>query len=257
MATAKRRINSTNRKRIGQDAVDIRLLETAPGSPPQATAKLDLAALNFPPSAGVAIEAYRSSSLMRFDCGTIGDLHVPELMVLDEIDVGGNIQFRVKVVDREDVVGRLLGSAQRIHPKSKEDEDGRRSLLPIRYDDLGPEIWRVAGDEDEPPALVLNYRATGLENRIFTDPLVRGLLMPAAFRIVLERLVSLTPPDDDDETDWKKEWLRFCEEELQIEGSPYDGDAEEKSAWVREAVATFAARAGLLDSIRATPEGDK
>ena len=257
MATAKRRINSTNRKRIGQEAVDIRLLETEPGKPPRATARLELAPLGFPQTAEVAIEAYRSSSMMRFDCGTVAELHVPEVMVLDEIDAGGNIQFRVKVVDRDEVVGRLLGSAQRIRPKSNDDDQGRRSLLPIRYEDLGPEIWSVAGSEDEPPALVLNYRATGIEDRVFTDSLVRGLLMPAAFRIVLERLVALPPPEDDDENDWKGEWLRFCEEELEIEGSPYDGADEDKAAWINEAVATFAGRAAFLEKIRAAPAGDR
>lgn len=257
MATAKRRINSTNRKRIGQEAVDIRMLETSPGSSPRATAKLDLTGLGFPASAGVAIEAYRSSSLMRFDCGTVGDLHVPELMVLDEIEAGGNVQFRVKVVDREEMTGRLLGSAQRIQPRSKEDGEGRRSLLPIRYDDLGAEIWSVAGADDEPPALVLNYRATGIESRIFTDPLVRGLLMPAAFRMVLERLVSMSPPEEDDENDWKKDWIRFCEEELNVPGSPFEGDADDKSKWIDDAAMTFARRAGFLDKIRAASEGEK
>lgn len=253
MATAKRRINSTNRKRIGHEAVDIRLLETQPGAPQRATAALDLGALEFPPTASVAIEAYRSSSLMRFDCGTVADLHVPEVMELDEIDAGGTVQFRVKVVDQEEVVGRLLGSASRIRPKSKDDGDGRRSLLPIKYDDLGPVIWSVGGDEDEPPALVLNYRATGIETRILDDPLVRGILMPAAFRIVLERLVSLSPPDDDEE-DWKQEWLRFCEEELGVQGSPFEEDADGKVEWLKEAVATFAERAAFLDLIRSTPE---
>jgi hypothetical protein len=213
--------------------------------------------LGFPPSAGVAIEAYRSSSMMRFDCGTIADLRVPDMMVLDEIDAGGNIQFRVKVVDREEAVGRLLGSAQRIRPRSDEDDQGRRSLLPIRYVDLGSEIWLVAASEDEPPALLLNYKATGIENRILTDPLLRGVLMPAAFRIVLERLVALPPPEDDDTNDWKSEWLRFCEEELQIEGNPHDSDDETKAAWVQEAVTTFADRAEFLDRIRAAPEVDR
>jgi hypothetical protein len=258
MATAKRRINHTNRKRIGQEAVDIRLLETLPGTPPRATAELKLEGMGFPDSAVVAIEAYRSSSLMRFDCGTVGNLKVPELMVLDEIDAGGNIQFRVKVVDPETMVGRLLGAAARIRPKSKDDnEQGRRSLLPVRFDDLGAEIWRVSGDDDEAPALVLNMKASGLETRILHDPMVRGLVMPAAFRVVLERLTTSSAPDDDDEEDWKREWHRFCVEELEVEGSPWEGDREEKTKWIDEAVSAFASRAQFLDRIRTAAEGAK
>ncbi len=56
MATAKRHINSTGRKRIPQDAVEIILVETLPGSPPRATAKIDLEKLGFPSSAGVVVE---------------------------------------------------------------------------------------------------------------------------------------------------------------------------------------------------------
>lgn len=258
MATAKRRINHTNRKRIGQEAVDIRLLETDPGTPPRASAELKLDGMGFPDGAVVAIEAYRSSSLMRFDCGTVGALKVPDVMVLDEIDAGGNIQFRVKVVDPETMIGQLLGAAPRIRPRSKDDnEDGRRPLLTLRLDDLGPETWRVAGDDDEAPALVLNMKVPGLETRILHDPMVRGLVMPAAFRVVLERLVASSAPDDDDEDDWKHEWVRFCEEGLEVEGGPWEGDKEEKARWIDEAVAAFAARAGFIEKIKVVAEGEK
>lgn len=258
MATAKRRINHTNRKRIGQEAIDIRLLETLPGTPSRATAELKLNGMGFPDDAIVAIEAYRSSSLMRFDCGTVADLKIPEVMVLDEIDAGGNVQFRVKVVDPQGVVGRLLGAAPRIRPRSKDDdENGRRSLLPVRFEDLGPEIWRVSGDDDEPPALVLNMKVPGLDVRILHDPMVRGLLMPAAFRVVLERLVSMSAPDDDEDEDWKREWHRFCEEELEVEGSPWEGDKEAKAKWIDEAVSVFASRALFLEKIKTAAEGAK
>jgi hypothetical protein len=258
MATAKRRINHTKRKRIGQEAIDIRLLDTPHGDPPRATAELKLEGFGFPDNAAVAIEAYRSSSLMRFDCGTVSALQVPEVMVLDEIDAGGNIQFRVKVVDLETMTGKLLGAAPRIQPRSKDDdEQGRRSLLPIRYDDLGSEIWRVAGDDDEAPTLVLNMRASGLETKILYDPMVRGLVMPAAFRVVLERLAVSSSPADEDEDDWKRDWARFVEEDLQVDGSPWEGDKDEKEKWINEAVAVFASRAQFLDKIKSASEGDK
>lgn len=251
MATTKRRINFTNRKRISHEAIDIRLLDTPPGAAPRATAELKLDGLGFPETAEVAIEAYRGSSLMRFGCGTVGNLSVPPLMIIDDIDVGGNVQFRVKVVDTHGVVGLLAALASHVRPKSKDDGDGRRSLLTIRYHDLGSELWRVSVDENEPPALVLNYRATGIEDRIINDPLVRGLLMPAAFRIVLEKLVLLTPPDEDDETDWKRDWLKFCEEELGIEDSPFELDKDERAEWIDEAVKVFSSRATFLEKVRA------
>lgn len=252
MASAKRRINSTNRKRVGQEAVDIRVLETPPGSPQKATATLKLEEFGFSPAAIVVIEAYRSSSLMRFECGTIGNLKVPPIMVLDEIDEGGNIQFRVKIVDNGEVVGRLLGSASRIRPLSQEDKNGRRSLLKIRWSrTLGQELWRVAVDDDEPPALVLNVFATGLDNRILVDPMLRASIMPAAFRLVLEKLIVLPTPEDDDDSDWKNDWLKFCRDELGVEEVDLNkNDMDEKRKWVSEAVQEFARRAGFVDQIR-------
>lgn len=251
MSTAKRRINSTNRKRIGHESVDIRLLETQPGAPQKASAILDLGKFGFPASASVVIEAYRGSSLMRFECGTVGNLKVPPVMLLNEIDEGGNVQFRVKVIDHDGVVGRLLGSASRIRPLSNDDDNGRRSLLPVRWKALGPELWQVSGDEEEAPALVLNLHATGLDNKIQADPTLRGIIMPAAFRIVLEKLIVLPPPDDDDETDWKCDWLKFCREELEVEEDPYELDTEPRRKWVSDCVRVFAERAAFLEDVRA------
>lgn len=258
MATAKRRINSTNRKRIGHEAVDIRLLETPRGSPQKASAILQLERFEFPSSALVVIEAYRSSSLMRFECGTIGAPKIPPVMVLNEIDEGGNVQFRVKVVDLDGVVGKLLGSASRIRPISNDDDKGRRTLLPIKWSKtLGPELWEVTGDEDHPPALVLNLYATGLDNKIMSDPTLRGVIMPAAFRIVLEKLIALPQPDDDDEGDWKNDWLKFCQEELEVEEEPYELDSEQRRKWVSECVRAFAEKAGFLELVRTAHEGGK
>jgi hypothetical protein len=254
MSSAKRRINSTGRKRVAQEAVDITLAKTCEGEPQKATAKMDLSSYQFPGNASVIIEAYRSSSLMRFDCGTIDNLQIPESMVLDEIDAEGNVQFRLKVVDHVTQAGKLLGVAARIRPRGADDDKGRRSLLPIRWNDLGPEVWAVSIDDQEPPALNLNTRATGLDAKILHDPLVRGIIMPAAFRIVLEKLVTLLPMEEDEDDDWKKDWLRFCTEELALE-DPSDLGEEEKQEWVDDAVKEFASNAGFLEILRRVNEG--
>lgn len=255
MATTKRHINFTGRKRIRHDAVDIRLLEGAPDGILKATASINLVGLDFPPSAGVAIEAYHSSSTMRFDCGTVGQLRIPPAMALDEIDVGGTIQFRVKVVDRDGVNGRLLGSVERIRARSGEDDDGRRSIFPIYYRNIGDQIWYVDVDEDTPPSLVLNSRITTFPTRMLSDELLRGVMMPMALRIVLEKLASFTSIDAEDEADWKAEWLRFCHDELGIE-SDLDGlSAEERAEWVDEVVLAFCRQNLFVDRIRKAAEG--
>ena len=156
MSTAKRRINSTGRRKIARECIDIRMLESPVGEPLSAKASLDLSKMILPKSATVAIEAYHRSSGMRFDCGTVGELRIPPVLLLDQVDRSGSVLFRVKIVDNDNEPGKLLASAERIQPRSEDDADGRRSLFPILYRDLGPELWKVEINYGDRPTLILN-----------------------------------------------------------------------------------------------------
>ena len=116
---SKRRINSTGRKRIRRENIDIRMLPAQPGEVLRASAKIDLSSYKFPAEALLAIEAYHRSSGMRFDCGTIGNQSIPQLLVLDQVDQSGSVLFRVKITDSDGERGLLLGSAERIQPLSE------------------------------------------------------------------------------------------------------------------------------------------
>lgn len=254
MAGAKKRINSTGRKRINRESIDIRLLTAVPGQPLQAKASLDIAALGFPGSATVAIEAYHRSSGMRFDCGTIDALAIP-VMVLDQIDQGGNILFRVKVVDNDNEQGKLLGSAERIQPRSDDADEGQRPLLPVQYRDLGAEVWKVDIVHGGRPTLIINSRMTGFSHRLQDNPLVQGLLLPAVFRIILERITSGsdTGDEDEDESGWVDDWLKYCKAEFGAD-DPDDLDPERKHDWVEDLIKKFCDKKSFIKRIAAMEE---
>ena len=254
MSSAKRRINSTGRKRITRDCVDIRMIDAVAGEPLRATAALKLGDLGFPVTADVAIEAYHRSSGMRFDCGTVGALTIPAVLVLDQVDRSGSVLFRVKVIDNDNDPGKLLGSAERIQPGSREDADGRRSLFPILWRDIGPEVWKVEIVEGDRPKLILNLGMPGFGPRLQEDPLLQGLLLPAALRKVLERLVENPEDGDDEEPGWKAEWLQYCAAELGAADEPTKLDSEGRADWVEDAVRIFCLNGAFMKRIRQMTE---
>src|SRR5438105_1192702 len=143
MTSSKRRINSTGRKRIRHENVDIRMVDCGPNEPLRANATIDLSEHGFPSAALISIEAYHRSSGMRFDCGTIGKPAIPDILVLDEVDQSGSVLFRVKVVADQEGRGRILGSAERIQPSSENEDKDPHSLFPVLYRSLGEQVWKV------------------------------------------------------------------------------------------------------------------
>jgi hypothetical protein len=240
MSSAKRRINSTGRKKIPHSRIDLRILSTVPGEPLKARLGLDLASLNLPSSAALSVEAYHRSSTMRFDCGTIGSKKIPDVLTLNEIDQSGAVLFRIKVIDQGASRGKILASADRVRPSIEGENEGRKSIFPVEYRDLGQEIWRVEIDDDAGPLLLLNSKVPALMNRIYDNPLVAGTLLPAAFRLVLQYLAKEPAEDDEDGVGWKAEWKRFCTEALGIEDDLDDMDEEdEREKWVEDAVRRY------------------
>ena len=237
----KRRINSTGRKKILLSNIKIEMLDATPGDPLEAKVDLDLGTYEFPPDARVVVEAYHRSSSQRFELGTIGDPKVPSVLVLDQVDHSGTVLFRVKVVDQSNHRGLLLGSAERVHPRSEGDETGRQSLFPVHYRDLVDEIWRVEFLPDARPTLILNNRWPEMQHRLRTDPVIRAFLLPAAFRLVMEKLALDPDEEDENETDWRRDWKEFCKTELGIRDAlpGLGAEQEEKEDWVDRVVSRF------------------
>lgn len=255
MTAVKRHINSTGRKRVGHQHVVVTMLPPMPGEPVAVKVELRLEGLDFPHSASLVIEAYQRSTAMRFPCGTFASPAVPERIQLDELDPATPALFRLKVVDQEDHPGLLLGSADRIRPDGDEAPDRRRSLFPIERRELHSEVWKVQIDEGG-PVLLLNYNIPGLTARIQKNPLINGLLLPAALRVVLDTL-SRDPGEDEEAEGWKTQWYRFLREDLSYPDEvPNGSDEEEREIWVDGAVRAFCKQNGFVGRIIASMGGE-
>jgi hypothetical protein len=256
MNGVKRRINSTGRKKISQDKIELRILAAAPGEPMRAKLGIDLESLDLPPSASVSVEAYHKSTAMRFDCGTVGAKKIPEILSLNELDQAGGILFRIKIVDREAQQGKILASADRVRPSIEGEHLGRKSIFPVDYRDLGQEVWRVDIEEDAGPLLLLNSKIPALMHRIHENPLIAGALLPAAFRAVLLYIADNPSEDDEDGAGWKSDWKRFCSEGLGVEDELEDmEDDDARDLWVADAVRRYCeTRAFVEKAKQMTPE---
>lgn len=256
MSTAKRRINSTGRKRIGRECIEISMLETGTDEPLKAKIDLKLHNQGFPSGARVAVEAYHRSSGMRFDCGTVDAPEIPDVLVLSEVDKSGSVLFRLKVVDNDAEPGKLIASAERLKPRSEDDSENRRSIFPILYRDLRHDVWKVEIEQGDRPVLIVNKRIPGFAHKLLESPMMQGLLLPAALRIVLKELVRVSETgESEDEPGWKEEWLEYCRAELGAEDDPREfPDDSAREDWIDEVVMRFCENLSLIEKIRNASE---
>ncbi len=236
-----RKFNYTARQRIRRSDVDI-LIRRSPGSPARFDASLDLRAYAFPSDAKVFIEAYRQTTLMRFPWGSASVLLSPENRDLSEFDGDVRILFRVKVTDVSGRPGVLLAVADQLHAREPDEQPDRRiPLLPPEPDDLGEELWRV--DFEGEPALLVNRDVPDWKAMVRSESF-RALVYPAAFRIILTRILlrdGYAATDDFD--DWRSRWLLFSTRIPGAGGVP--GAKEQYEDWIESVVAAFARRFGM------------
>ncbi|MCZ7657711.1 MAG: hypothetical protein M5U07_07555 [Xanthobacteraceae bacterium] len=241
----KRRINSTGRKPIGRDLISIRLIEPdSPNEPRSFTANLEnLSSIGVPPQARIYIEPYvtGSSSVMRFAFGTVGAPVTPADTSLADLDQGGRILFRIRVVDESADVGKILAAANALRPvDEKIAEDQKRAILPVASDNLEELVWELDFRDTARPQLVLNNRVPGLMDRIKTDPLLQGAIVPAAVRQILEHVLDAGKGQYDDDLDWVQDWKRWASNVLGRDVDEEKSDPDEIQALVDEIIRAFA-----------------
>jgi hypothetical protein len=248
MTSVQRRLNSTGRIRITRSTVDI-AIEQPLGMNAVTTARatLRMDGLGVPGNSSVAIEAYYRTSSMQFPCGTINNLNVPERMVLADIDKGGAVRFRVLVI-AADGSGRILAAADGLRPAVSGDGADRQALLPLRERDLGNELWRIDVEYRTGPVLLVNNRVSGLAAQVRTTPLLQGLILPHAFRAILQILNPAGESDDDDL--WGDNWRRFLEG-LGVSTEAEDpDDPESVEEWIETAVSMFCDQKQFADRVK-------
>jgi hypothetical protein len=105
------------------------------------------------------------------------------------------------------------------------------------------------------PELILNNRISGLMDRIKTDPLLHGAIIPAAIGEILRCVLDPENADIDDDLDWVKDWKRWAADIL---GRPIDDesiDPERVEAKRREIIEGFVRMARFASRIEAADAG--
>ena len=203
-----RRFNYTQRETIkkGDAEIELRVVED---NQPMFNIELKLDSYKFRvehPDARVRLEAWRSNISERWDLGIVSNLTIPPEHERRMREAPISSQFKVIVVAGDDS-GRLLGASQPIRPKLP-----RGSMLPVRFDDLKDEVWRVDFGDGDQPELLVNSQIEMINEIVRSDAQFRALVMPQVLRAVLTQIVlfeSVEP--DDDESPGISGWFNLAQ----------------------------------------------
>lgn len=252
----RRTLNFTGRQLIPEETLRF---ETGEDASQDFDLELDFSDMGLPASAQIYVEAYYRTDLMRFNWGTVGTTDPSSDRTLEEFADVRAVRFRVKVVDADSDLGRILARREGIRPGAEqadgaEGEDGERekkdSLLPVAFVDLGDELWRLS--LNPAPTLELNNQDEGVEREFRYNPQFRSLVLPQVLRDVLTHILVVDPLPLDEIRQaggWESKWLRFAEgHHGDAPPEDADGEIQERRRWIDAAVARFSGEHGFLGS---------
>ena len=257
-----RKLNFTERTKIPRSAIRITLRRESDGvlafDP-----VLDLSSVSAPATSRVYVEAHYRTSYMRFDCGTLGALTLPDDRRLSEIDSGSIVHFRVKVVDNTAHTQRIVAAADDITVSlsasaSADDAGARIPLLEVNFRDLEDVPWRIEL-ESNGPVLELNNRVEGIERMARHDPAFFALVYPAAVREILTHILVIEEYElvfvDHGETDeWWGLWLRWARE---MTDAALPAEVEDRRLWIDEVAAAFCGRHRVIEKLQSARLDEK
>jgi len=231
-----RRLNYTARQRIRRSDVTIALYQVSSGTT-AFDAILRLGEYRFDEDARVIVEAYRQTSLMRFDLGTVSVPVQPADRTLSAFESEDEVLFRVRVTATSGRPGLLLGEVDQVRPVAPGEQPDRRiPLLKPVPGEIGEEVWRV--EFDGPPLLRVSSELPDWKQTVRSDAF-RALVFPEAFRQVLQQILFREDyRRADDLADWRSQWLMFASRVPGVGRVPSSRD--ECDDWIEESVAAFA-----------------
>ncbi|WP_437202011.1 hypothetical protein [Planctomicrobium sp. SH664] len=170
----------------------------------------------------------------------MGQLLPPDDRALRDIH-GENVIFSLKVIDRSERFGRILGLAENIRAlkAGPNTATGRRGILPVEKTDLGDELWKL-DFRSEDVFLLVNQKIPGLSERVRFDAAIYALIYPAIIRQVLQRALDEQTDDNEDSDRWSVLWLKFGRQ-LHPEGlkPPVSEDDDERDEWISDVITAF------------------
>ncbi|QDU28886.1 hypothetical protein ETAA8_39920 [Anatilimnocola aggregata] len=248
-----KRVNFTGRRRIPRSKIDLQLFD---GTPRRFSANIQFEEGVFTSDAEVVLEATSagSSIVERIACGTVGQLQQPQLRELKHIEQE-NVLFTLKVIDRSEQIGRLLGVADQLRPErsGEPSSGGRRGILPIELADLGQEVWRLEFT-DHDVLLQVNERLTDLKDRVRSDAMLYAIIYPDVIRRVLRAAIAENVEIDEDSDRWSVLWLRFGRDlhPLQTKPPATVDTSELIDEWIDEVATAFCNQHRLFDEYQNT-----
>ena len=229
-----RRFNYTKQQRILQ--ADI-LVSIVSEQPPTVTVGATLDGYELPSEAAVVLEAYALETESRHDLGTVGKLRDGGRIVLDDFESPEGLRFRIKVLGRGATEGLILAEADRIAPVEEEKQQGGRSFVRVRSGDVGGEAWALKFDSAGP--LLVMSKDLGDWKSLLRNDMVRGLMLPAILREILQKAIEEGEGEDDG--DWTTIALRRGR--LLAGGDPPSADEHEAvEDWIDDACSAFGRR---------------
>ena len=237
-----RQFNYTKRGRIPSSRVRIDVKKRGLDAP-AFDANINLEGLKYPHPAKVFVEAYYKASYQRFDFGTVGKVSPPEKRILDEVERGTAIFFRVKVVDQVESQGRLVAELDDITgSEGGEEGESKYCILPVNFKDLGEQVWRLEFGGTRPVLEVSNF--VGADVFVRNDPTFFSLVYPAAVRQVLRHYLidgklEFEPNTETPEGMWALFVKSFFVEPVP---PPEEENEEAREEWVEGAVAAFCSK---------------
>jgi hypothetical protein len=208
-----RKFNYTGRKKIERKDISIRLVRDKTPVP-YFEIKFNISPEQYSDDPELYVEAYDRSSFMRFRCGTLKRPVLPEDRHLYGIHSTDAILFRVKLVDPLAEHGKILAAADRLASTGDTTEDTKRiMLLPVSYEDLDQEIWKL-DFRNTGPVLMVNQKINvpGLTDIVKTNDPFFSLVYPSVLREILLQILLLEETYEyDDAESWQNLWLKFVE----------------------------------------------
>jgi hypothetical protein len=241
----KRTFNFTGRRSISRR--DVLVTVRADGGGWAFDTELRLNAYKFPHNAEIWIEAHRQNLWMQWLWGTISAIRVPLNRQLTEFDVPDGVLFRLRVVQPSGVEHhKLLGEADGIQPvKAGDTDDRRRHLIVPVPDALEQQLWKL-DLEQEPPQLLVNRDAKPSWKEMARSPEFISLVYPEVFRRILSYvLIELSWSEDDEESGWQSDWIRFAKNLGGLATLPKPEQKQDREVWIEDAVSAFARRMQL------------
>jgi hypothetical protein len=259
-----KRFNYTDRQKILRSQIRLAWIEDGSGVL-RFSVELDLNFDKRPlaPDAIVFLEAYSGPTVMRFSCGSVGNLEYPEGTLLSDFPPGLKPLFRVKVVS-PDADRRLLAWADAVSPLAADEvKSGRRSILPVETVDLGPKVWFLRIESN---TFFLQLNSSIREPRDITvlakEPDFIALVYPAVIRQILAHLL-LGPESDSVEDDHS--WLVFATQlagrtppKNHYQTEDEDAYGDEVNEWIDNVIEAFCAENHAMERfIQAKKEAEE